>query len=645
MSQLEHVMERVGRMVAADQMLEVIVRGTQAYALPGRVVIPAIDQYEWLGKHAQTLLFGVLFHECGHASFTDFALLDETLKSDKRKGAAFKDLWNVIEDAFVEREKGAQFKGCARRFGQLYGWSWDCGLDGEWGKREVLRTGCDKTGKPMQGLSLFFTALNALGRPYGSHTMQELEALNPAIASMMRPFEAEIEKAKRCDSTEACLALTREIYDRLADENEMHGYKPEKSDTGEEREEGQAEADESAGGSGGEPGDEAEEDGGAEPRPGAFNLDRYTEEPNEPLFPSQALEWRVGKLFEQPDHVAPYMVFSHEFDLVRDFSTDVDLDGVGWEEAQRDSREAAAALTNAFEVSLRATAETRAVGGFDEGVPDPEMLAQYMLGACPADRLFMQYQKGDGDDVAVGVLVDCSGSMYALTEGSKSWLARQTAIAIHDALEPCQIAHEITGFTTLTSNHGARPWTNNVRFAEEVEANFDRMREALMEAEKRGTDLTKFARALFYNSANAAGATLQVPVYGVFKNFDQSDARGLMHVTGINHNLDGEAVLWQGRRLAARPEKRRVMFVLSDGHPAGSRDNAQGAAYLKEAVERCIDAGIEVYGFGIQDDHVQRFYPEWWKCNRLEDLTHLAVTHLCEVLLRNKQEHEWVEAI
>ena len=131
---------------------------------------------------------------------------------------------------------------------------------------------------------------------------------------------------------------------------------------------------------------------------------------------------------------------------------------------------------------------------------------------------------------------------------------------------------------------------------------------------------------------------LQVPIHAVFKNWSSSDARGLMHIEGLRNNLDGEAVLWAARRLTRRPERRHVMFVLSDGDPAGHSRWAGGGQYLKQAVKRAERAGIEVYGIGMESAAVENYYQKSWPCNSMSDLTSLALSVLTEVLISSRSE-------
>ena len=287
----------------------------------------------------------------------------------------------------------------------------------------------------------------------------------------------------------------------------------------------------------------------------------------------------------------------------------------------------------AFEAALRSTAMVTPVSGADEGEVDPELLTQFSVGSVPSDQLYIQMDEGESDETAVEILIDCSGSM----NGSKAALAQQTGIAMHMALQSCQIAHELTGFTTLESDdyHHSHAWTDGKR--SEYDKNFREMRQALNESKEQGVDIDRFARAVV-GYGYRPSQELMVPFHVVFKSWSSNDARSLMRIAGIDQNLDGEAVLWAARRLAMRHERRKVLFVISDGYPAGSRDNAQGARYLKEAVQRVLQSGMEVYGLGMMSEAVGDFYPLWWKANDADDLISIAMTGLTTVLTQNRKE-------
>ena len=69
--------------------------------------------------------------------------------------------------------------------------------------------------------------------------------------------------------------------------------------------------------------------------------------------------------------------------------------------------------------------------------------------------------------------------------------------------------------------------------------------------------------------------------------------------------MDGEAVEWACARLAARPEARKILVVISDGSPMdGATALANDPFYLdnhlKQVVARQESAGrVEVLGLGV----------------------------------------------
>jgi len=527
--------------------------------------------------------------------------------------------------------------------------------------------------------------VNTVVTPYGGHPIETIEELHPDAGAMLREVEAELVKVATATTTEEIFAITKTIYEWFAQEAEATPPEPEESDCDEDGagdtsddssdEQGDAEdpfdcdddgGDDDADDDGDDSGlrvcdeasdEDASEDEKAEAGSGSEvepdddadadtkaarskspiverDLERWNRD-GTPLNPSDAVQVRVRNVFEQPRYTQPYTVFSHEFDLVRDFSAENVVTGNQFARDMQDARTASEALAIAFESALRAKRDLRAVGGYDEGLVDPDLLGEYAVGSCPSDQLYQQYVAEDSDDVAVSILLDCSGSM-GNGPGSKSHLAKLTALALHQALASCQIEHEITGFTTYESVYGNAWVHGDESFRVHAQETMAKARTALEEAKAQGTDITKFARIYrdsFY----------QVPVYGVFKSFGATDARGLENVAGISHNLDGEAVLWQANRLAERGEKRRVMFVLSDGNPEGSCDNAQGARYLHEAVDRVLASGIEIYGIGMDSAAVRSFYPEHWVCSDMQDLGRLAMTAMTDVLLRSRTERAWVK--
>lgn len=622
---LDHAMERIGKIIAADNATEVVCRGVDAYCTNSKqIVIPSVETYEWLGADAETMLHGLLDHETGHARDSDF----EFVKKADARGHAFKALFNALEDGYVEMRQGNRYRGCAQNLARKNEWFWKSGA----GKdktpiSEMIRTTPDLWGN-------FIRCVSLVVRPFGGRTVADIEPLNPAIGAMLSMTESEWRKIGLLKDEAHASGKVYAIAERIFAMCQEAASKaePEKSSLPEDGALEQTSV----------PSSESVEAPSTKEEIELPELDLAVWKPGTQILnPEEAIAHKLHARFDSPRTTQPYTVFDHSFDLMRDFSSeDLSKQSHPFELAERSTRFVADALTLAFEAGLRARAARRLVSGHDEGEIDEHMLPEYAVGTASADTMYKQSVADDDRTVAVAVLVDCSGSMT----DKKSILAQQAALAMCRALGAAGIACEVTGFTCASSDSVLRhDWINDdqerIRAAD---ANFRAMRAAMLEAHARGTNVAGFAREFVYGASDPAHEALQVPMHAVFKSFASDDARGLMWIDGIHNNLDGEAVLWQARRLAARAEQRRVMFVLSDGQPAGSCDSGQGARYLKEVVGRVQAAGIEVYGIGICSPAVKDYYPLWWVVQNLNDLVSVAVTSLTEVLVDNRTEQQCV---
>lgn len=83
-------------------------------------------------------------------------------------------------------------------------------------------------------------------------------------------------------------------------------------------------------------------------------------------------------------------------------------------------------------------------------------------------------------------------------------------------------------------------------------------------------------------------------------------------------NSDGESILWAGHELAARPEKRKILIVLSDGLPETDAPG-DAAQFTLDAVNH-ISKYVECYGLGIEDESVKHFYPTWAVVHNVREL-------------------------
>lgn len=217
------------------------------------------------------------------------------------------------------------------------------------------------------------------------------------------------------------------------------------------------------------------------------------------------------------------------------------------------------------------------------------------------DRVFRKKHESTSKDVAVSLVIDCSGSM----SGSKIHLATQAAYALSSVLERLRISHEVIGFTTGSSAGD--------------------LAEARKEADKIGRSFTR-------------DESLYMPVvkgYGERLSSETTKRFGWLPNSRIlRNNIDGECVEIAARRLMGRKEAGKVMIVLSDGYPAGSGDSGKLNTHLKEVVKTTMKKGVDVIGIGIQSDSVRKFYPKAVVINEVDELPTTVIKELRHLLIK-----------
>lgn len=294
-----------------------------------------------------------------------------------------------------------------------------------------------------------------------------------------------------------------------------------------------------------------------------------------------------GPLFRRLDDAqgsgASYRVYTTQFDeIVRaeDLSDSMELARL---RAQLDALVAAWAgtvtrLANRLQRKLMAQ-QTRS-WRFDqeEGTLDAARLARIV--ANPTVPLtYKQEKETEFRDTVVTLLIDNSGSM----RGRPIAIAAMTTDILARTLERCGVRVEILGFTTKAWKGGKsrEAWLSGGR----------------PENPGRLNDL----RHIIYKGADA-------PWRRTHKNL------GLMLKEGIlKENIDGEALVWAWNRIARRPEKRRILMVISDGAPVDDSTLASNAGNILERdlhnVIGWIEArrDVELTAIGIGHD-VGRYY-------------------------------------
>ncbi|ANT61146.1 cobaltochelatase subunit CobT [Salipiger sp. CCB-MM3] len=214
----------------------------------------------------------------------------------------------------------------------------------------------------------------------------------------------------------------------------------------------------------------------------------------------------------------------------------------------------------------------------EEGVLDAGRLARVV--ANPTTPLSFKVEKDmEFRDTVVTLLLDNSGSM----RGRPISIAAICADVLARTLERCNVKVEILGFTTRAWKGGLarEKWLNEGREQQPGRLN----------------DL----RHIIYKSADAPWRRVR-------------DNLGLMMKEGLlKENIDGEALEWAHRRMAHRPEARKILMVISDGAPVDdSTLSVNPANYLEKHLRDVIamverKKQVELLAIGIGHD-VTRYY-------------------------------------
>jgi cobaltochelatase CobT len=214
----------------------------------------------------------------------------------------------------------------------------------------------------------------------------------------------------------------------------------------------------------------------------------------------------------------------------------------------------------------------------EEGVLDAARLARIVVNPM-LSLSYKREREADFRDTVVTLLIDNSGSM----RGRPISVAAMCCDILARTLERCSVKVEILGFTT-------RAWKGGQSRERWVQ-----------EGKPRNPGRLNDLRHVVYKSADA-------PWRRARKNL------GLMLREGLlKENIDGEALEWAYRRLMGRPERRRILMVVSDGAPVDdSTLSVNPGNYLERHLRKVIHDieqrdFVELIAIGIGHD-VTRYY-------------------------------------
>jgi hypothetical protein len=530
----------------------------------GVIRIPRLACSGGLTDESIGLLRHRVYHEAGHISETKLA------KGEYPQGVLFQIL-NCIEDRRMERAVSDRYLGAGPVFDFAHHY---------YNRKIAEKMAAGEVTAPLwEGLVAM--ALQSEGVPPEWRLSEKAKLY----------FDAAYDKFcewKGLRDAQGSLALAKEVYDILKEAHEQskssgepggdEGQGQGDSGEGEQGEGEQGQGDSGEGDSGeGEQGEQGEGESGSCER----DFDDEEEgsekgaegEESDARLEEELAEEAAGKdLSEYEDEDIAKAL--GELDLLdagylarRDLDEHnyVQGDEGDMEQYKSDREQVAAgvaALVRAMEQALRSRSRCRKDPFQRRGKIDNGRLVH--IAKNLSKEVFYRTRQGEEMETAVEIVIDESGSM-----GAKCVPVRRVAIAVAEALTQLNIPFEVTGTTT------------------------------------------KFCGA----EAPADGLDRTNPlVYNHYKTFDQQwhqVKHGISRTGSHNNNADGEAVEWCARRLLARRESRKVILSLSDGEPyAGHPNKSKMESNLVRSCERAREAGVEVYGFGIETEAPRKFYGE-----------------------------------
>ena len=247
----------------------------------------------------------------------------------------------------------------------------------------------------------------------------------------------------------------------------------------------------------------------------------------------------------------------------------------------------------------------------EEGNLDPRRLTRIVTNPTTPVSYMLEDVRLERDTLLT-VLIDSSGSM----RGKLIALAAMSAEIVASTLERCSVRTEVLGFTTDAWKGGqsSKKWMEENR-----PLNPGRLSDIMH---------------IVYKDA-------KTPWRKARQNLILMLREGL-----LKDNIDGEALIWAHDRLMRRPEKRKILMVISDGAPVDdSTLLANGSSYLdahlREVVKMIEDQNtVEIVALGIGHD-VSRYYKRAITLHNGEGLASAMLNELSEFLKPRKQSKQW----
>jgi cobalamin biosynthesis protein CobT len=611
--------------ILAGKHINVTQVGTQAYVQsdskgrPIRVNLPYIPDNATI--ELLDALQGYLDHEVAHIMFTDFNDMP------KAQSMGIGGMYNVMEDTRIERLMAERFEGSAENLASTGRF-----LLENYTIPELKKAKAAGDDEKVKALLTMPVIRGLAGQRVFAEFIDEHMADIQDVYDTLKPLEAQIKGAKTS-------ADALNVAEKAS--TALKGATPGASSGASTMTAGGGGAGSSSGGMGGAGGGESDDESGRghladdsgkaaageeeEESPGTApgGAEEEDEEGDDPEDDKEekvtsshingstggslsAIEKELANTYDETlsqlvthgvidaSKAAPYLVWTTDHDVIEPLHVGKDYKPSMLQSMQDEVDHMVGPMQKDLERAISARSLKRWSPGRRSGRVNPASLHRLAAGD---DRVFRQREEVLTKDVAVGLLIDISGSM----SGGKVHTAAKAAYALASTLDRIGISSEVMAFTTGGHGH------------------------------LRSEDVEKEEAML------GRGFTRVEPLYmPILKGFDERMSTGvkqrfawLPNSGHMANNVDGESVEIAGMRVLRRKEKGKILIVLSDGNPACYTSDHHGLnMHLKKVVERLSQTGMNMIGIGIKDGSVRDFYPKAMVINEVKDLPPLIMREL-----------------
>ena len=574
---LESAIEKVSRVLTRRYGMEVVFQGNSCKTDGKTIYLPSLP--DDLPDDLLEAVRGWADHECAHAIFTETGVRGEF---EKEFGTRAFSVLNTLEDARVERLMARSYPGSGVNIEQAFRFT--TGL-------------LEKV--PKDPFKAFTCALytRAAGR-------RDLDFLPGAAYRLVDRCQEEVDGLDACSSTSEVADLAGRIWKKIAselpdgipgDEEEQEDNQPDSGSSSSDEEANQQDGQGDASPQGASASREDESDG--ENQDGqscdATGVPEGERSENDES-PMGQLQRHIEDHMRSRRATRTYRVYTREHDVVEVPDPDPSYD---WRGKIKDLRPQVSGLLRRLVHTLTGRREKRWLRERSRGRLDPGAL--HKLATERTGRIFRRRTETEDGPTACTLLLDLSSSMA----GEQIRICRRLGLIFGQTLSQLSFPTEIIGFSTVDRDLRAEVIRETGQSREELAKRYSRM----------------------------------VPLYhAILKHFGEPWRRGAARMGNAHTRVltpMGESLLFAGKRLARRPEKRKVLFCLTDGKPVvGAWNEGMTQAHACEVVELLSDAGIEPVGIGILENSARDIFPRYAVIHDLDDLATTFARQLCSVL-------------